>query len=391
MTKRKNKQLHILAVGVAIVVLMMSIIPFQIQVKAISKACQNSKACREAAAKEEEANQNAAKAASSASAYQMKVNELSVTIAKKETEIAETEAEIKSLKIEIEENEKKLASEQEALAELLVNMHFESDAEPIKVLAGASSISDLAEKAAREEVAKEQISVSAETIKQTKEELEASKAEVEDLWTQQNEAKTALVSKRAEQKSLVEKYENDAEAYTEIAKEEAEKRRAAEEAEQRKNPNLYGGGKFYSGANTYYWQDRCPEQQDWGFSTYPGVGVIGGYLCECTSYAGWKAFEAYGIVISFWGDAKSWDASARRRNYTVDHNPAAGTIGQFYSGPYGHVFWVESVNADGSINISEYNNYWSTGQLTGSYHMGDFGSQTIPAAQARSYNYIHLR
>ncbi|MBR3121938.1 CHAP domain-containing protein [Candidatus Saccharibacteria bacterium] len=383
----KNKKVRIVF---SVVVLIGLMVP-SIRVGAISLACRNSAACREAAAKEEEANRNAAKAESSANAYQMKVNELSVVIAGKEAEIAETEVNIKELKQKIEETEEKLQEEQEALATLLVNMHFESDAEPIKVLAGANSISDLAEKAAREAVAKEQISVSANNVKETKVKLEADKAEVEDLLGQQKSARASLVSKQAEQKELVEKYENDAEAYTEIAKEQAAKKRAAEEAEQKKNPNLYGGGRFYSGANTYYWQDRCPEQQDWGFSVYPGIGVIGGYLCECTSYAGWKAFENYGIVISFWGDAKSWDGSAKRRGYSVDHDPAAGTIGQFYSGPYGHVFWVESVNADGSINISEYNNYWSTGQLTGSYHMGDFGSQTISAAQARSYNYIHLK
>ena len=383
----KNKKVKIV---LSIVIFLGLMVP-SIRVGAISLACQNSPACREAAAKEEEANKKAASAESSANAYQMKVNELSVVIAGKEAEIVETEVNIKNLKKKIQETEEKLLEEQEALAELLVNMHFESDAEPIKVLAGASSISDLAEKAARDEVAKEQISVTANNVKETKEKLESDKTEVEDLLGQQKSARASLVSKQAEQKELVEKYENDAEAYTEIAKEQAAKKRAAEEAEQRKNPNLYGGGKFYSGANTYYWQDRCPEQQDWGFSVYPGVGVIGGYLCECTSYAGWKAFENYGVVISFWGDAKSWDSSARRRGYAVDHTPSAGSIGQFYSGPYGHVFWVESVNADGSINISEYNNYWSTGQLTGSYHMGDFGSQTVSAAQASSYNYIHLK
>ena len=60
---------------------------------------------------------------------------------------------------------------QEALAELLVNMHFESDAEPIRILAGATSISDLAEKAAREETVKEQISTTATEVKNAKDEL----------------------------------------------------------------------------------------------------------------------------------------------------------------------------------------------------------------------------
>ena len=56
--------------------------------------------------------------------------------------------------------------EQEALAEVLVNMHFEGDAEPIVILAGSTSISDLAEKAAREEAARAQISAQANKIKE---------------------------------------------------------------------------------------------------------------------------------------------------------------------------------------------------------------------------------
>ena len=116
-------------------------------------------------------------------------------------------------------------------------------------------------------------------------------------------------------------------------------------------------------------------------------------MCECVSYAGWKAYEAWGVALG-WGNAYSWDDGARADKsgrFYVDHNPAGQTIGQIDDGPYGHVFWVESVNDDGSINVTEYNNYWSTGQLTGSYHIGDFGARKISAAEAASYNYIHFR
>ncbi|MBR2710557.1 CHAP domain-containing protein [Candidatus Saccharibacteria bacterium] len=361
------------------------------RVGALSKACENSKECREAAQREEEANKKASEASNSASLFQAKVTELSLQIASMEMAIAETAAEVDDLNAKIIVTEKKLVAEKEALAELLVNMHFEDDSEPIKVLAGAESISDLAEKQARSEVVEQQISIKAADIKRAKEELEADRAKVEELLAEQRTTKVSLESTKAAQEELVIKYQNDASAYEEQARVALAEKIAAEEAEQRANPQLYGNGKVYSGANTYYWQDECPHHQDWDLSRYPGVGVIGGYLCECTSYAGWKAYERYGIVISFWGDAKSWKSSAEKRGYTVDHNPAAGTIGQAVGGTYGHVFWVESVNADGSVNITEYNNYWSTGQLTGSYHMGDFGSQTLSAAQAAGYNYIHLR
>ena len=369
----KNKKLRSMMMGALAGALVVAMIVVGNEASGISKACQNSAACREAVEKEQEANKNAAAAASSANWFQTKVNELSAEIAGKEVEIAETEAEIKALKKQIEITEAKLLEEQEALAELLINMHFESDAEPIRILAGASSISDLAEKAAREEVVKEQISVSAAAVRQAKEELEADKAEVEELLAQQQAAKEALTTKRAEQQSLVAKYENDAEAYAEMAKAAQEAQREAERAEQEAHPELYRGSA-YSGANTYPWQADCPGRQD-EYLTYwedvYGWHKIGGYVCECVSYAGWKAYEYYGVVAA-WGNAYSWDDRARELGYIVDHSPAANTIGQVDGYPYGHVFWVESVNADGSINISEYNVNWPS---IGCY-IGDYCSRT---------------
>lgn len=358
---------------------------------AISKACQNSAACREAVEKEKEATKNAASAAQTANAYQAKVGELTVEVAKKEAEIAETEAEIKDLKGQITETEARLAEEQEALAELLVNMHFESDAEPIKILAGASSISDLAEKAAREEVVKEQISATAVAVKKAKEKLEADKAEVERLLEEQQSARESLVAKKSEQQALVTKYENDAEAYAEVAKAAQLAQREAEKAEQEAHPELYRGSA-YTGANTYPWQADCPGRQD-EYITYweDGLGwnSIGGYVCECVSYAGWKAYERFGVAIS-WGNAYSWDDAAISAGYLVNKTPAANTVGQVDGYPYGHVFWVESVNSDGSINVTEYNNAYATYLYSGSMHYGDFGSRTISASEVWQYNFIHF-
>lgn len=358
---------------------------------AISKACQNSAACREAVEKEKLANKNAASAASSANAYQARVNELTAEIAGKEADIIQTEVEIKELKKQIEITEAKLLEEQEALAELLIGMHFEADSEPIKILAGASSIFDLAEKAARADVVKQQISASAEAVKQAKEQLEADKAEVEDLLAQQKAARESLLAKRSEQQRLVEKFANDAEAYAEQAKAAQQAQREAERAEQEAHPELYRGSA-YTGANTYPWQGDCPGKQD-AYLTYwedaYGWHKIGGYVCECVSYAGWKAYEYYGLAIG-WGNAYSWDDGARAAGYRVDHNPAANTIGQVDGYPYGHVFWVESVNGDGSINVTEYNNAYATYLYSGSMHYGDFGARRIGANEIWQYNFIHL-
>ena len=300
-------------------------------------------------------------------------------------------AEADALAKEIEETEKKLLAEQEALAELLINMHFEGDSEPITILAGSSSISDLAEKQARAEVVKQQISATAAKVKAAKEKLEADKARVEALLEQQKTAKAELESTRAEQQELVRKYQNDAESYASAAKAAKEAQRAAERAEQEAHPELYRGSA-YTGDNTYPWQADCPGRQD-DYITYWedawGVHKIGGYVCECVSYAGWKAYEAFGVAPA-WGNAYSWDDRARAIGYRVDHEPDANTIGQADGYPYGHVFWVESVNYDGSINVTEYNNAYATYLYSGSLHYGDFGSRRIAASEVWQYNFIHF-
>lgn len=364
------------------------------EVEGISLACSKSEECKKAAAEEVQANENAANASNTATMYQAKVNELAAQIAAKQKEIGETEGKVEELKDQIAETEKKLAENQAALAELLIDMHFEGDAEPITILAGSSSISDLAEKAARSEVVKQQISVTATKIKEAKQKLEEDKAQVEALLEQQKIAKRDLESSRAEQQSLVAKYQNDAAAYEKEAKEALARKIAAEEEYQRTHPDEFVSGVTYSGMNSYPWRDKCPSEMDQYYTVYNG-SFVGGYVCECTSYAGWKAYEATGgrLAISWWGNAKSWASSAIARGYRVDKIPSANSIGQSgtpSSAGTGHVFWVESVNGDGSVNITEYNNWWSTGRLTGSYHVGDFGAQTISAAEAAKYNYIHI-
>ena len=354
----------------------------------ISLPCRNSPECMEAVEKERKANQDAASASSSANMLQKKVQELNVEIAGRELEIAETQAQVDDLAKQIKETEAKLKDEQEALTELLVGLHFEGDAEPITILAGSSSISDLAEKQARSEVVKQQIGATAQKVKEAKIKLESDKAKVEELLEQQKSAKAELVAKRTEQQQLVEKYQNDAAAYAQVAEEAKAAQRAAEQAEQEAHPERYSGSS-YTGVNTYPWQGDCPGRQD-DYGTVWNGYYIGGYVCECVSYAGWKAYEAFGKVIA-WGNAYSWDDKARSYGYRVDHTPEADSIGQVDGGQYGHVFWVESVNADGSINVTEYNNAYATRLYSGDFHYGDFGARTISASEVWQYNYIHLK
>jgi len=112
-----------------------------------------------------------------------------------------------------------------------------------------------------------------------------------------------------------------------------------------------------------YAQTQKGQIDKWGF-----------YTRNCTSYSAYKADL---IVKNFhnsmkgpngktgkYGNAHSWNENAGAIGFKVSSNPVANSIvvwesNKGGSGPYGHVAYVESVNQNGTFNISEYN--WNYG------------------------------
>lgn len=133
--------------------------------------------------------------------------------------------------------------------------------------------------------------------------------------------------------------------------------------------------------------------------TYSGMGsgeYVGSYrggsvgnryaFGNCTFYV-YDRRAAIGRPIgSFWGNAATWAAAARASGYAVNNTPAPGAVAHWnaYSDPwvgyYGHVGIVESVNADGTVTISEMNN-----SAYGGFNI--VNRRTIPAGAVS--NYIH--
>ena len=332
--------------------------------------------CKPGDTKCEEAKKNMQDNQSAANSYTKKADSVGAIIEQLNGEIdelnntiAENEAKVAKLNKEIEKTEAKLEDEQEALAELLVNMHFESDAEPIRILAGATSISDLAEKAARDEVVKQEIASASDKVKAAKEKLDQEKADVEAKLKENEASRSLLASKKADQKDLKEKYEKNADDASAVA---AYWEKQVQALAWTPPSNTSGNGNRWAGtSNTYPYAGNCP-QDNVQYSAY------GGAVCQCTSYASWKAKEKWGITNTWGGNAYSDENGAGHYvpgsgiySY-VDSSPAPNTIAIWKSGPYGHVAWVESVNADGSINISEYNVNWPS---IGCY-IGDYCSRT---------------
>lgn len=117
----------------------------------------------------------------------------------------------------------------------------------------------------------------------------------------------------------------------------------------------WGGGAVYGGANGY----------DYGY---------------CTWYAANRRASSGNPIPSNLGNASTWRALAQQAGFSVGNTPKAGAV--IWTPPrdyYGHVGYVESVNPDGSVNISEMNTVgW-----------GVVSKKTLSAGAAAGYSYIY--
>ena len=96
---------------------------------------------------------------------------------------------------------------------------------------------------------------------------------------------------------------------------------------------------------------------------------------QCTQWAWYKRQD----LPSNLGNANAWARNAAAAGFVVNRTPSAGAVFQTSAGWYGHVGYVEAVNADGSIVVSEMN-YGVNYRVIRS---------TIPASYVGNFNYIH--
>ena len=117
------------------------------------------------------------------------------------------------------------------------------------------------------------------------------------------------------------------------------------------------------------------------------AALNGGYFGQCTYYM-YNRFAQLGSPIrtTGLGNAAEWPANAAAAGYGVSSTPRAGTAIVFQRGVggadpvYGHVGFVERVNADGSLFISEMN-------VQG---VNVISTRTIPAGVAAQATYINF-
>lgn len=304
--------------------------------------------------------------------YQAEAGRLSTQAATLEGELAKLNAEKATIQslinlnqarhdklvADIAANEKKIATNREALGQTIASLYVDDDISPLEMVASSSSVSEYIDKQTRREAVNKRLTSTIAEIKRLKAELERQRQEVERVLTDQKNQRAALAAKEREKQQLIDKTRGEEAAFQKLSSESRAKKDALQQEQQReiarRMASSRGGGAAVAGdpsrggypshlANSDYYN---PVVDPWGM-----------YARQCVSYTAWKVYQKNGHM-PYWGghgNANQWPGNARAAGIPVSKTPRAGSVGVIMAGEYGHVVWVDSVNGDGTINISQYN------------------------------------
>jgi surface antigen len=306
---------------------------------------------------------------------------ISDVIAKLQAEINALQARINDnqnkladLRVQIAAAEAELAKQKNLLGETIKTMYVEGDISTVEMLASSKDLSDFFDKQQYRESVRSKIKTTLDKITALKLELNTQRETVEKLIAEQQGLQANLAAQRAENDRILamnqaQQSELDNQIKANSGKiSELRKAQAAENAKLFRGTRVIGGAACDAGSGDTYPAKWCAIPQD---SVIDSWGM---YNRECVSYTAWKVYES-GRFMPYWGgrgNANQWDENARAAGIPVDTSPRPGDVAVSNSGFYGHVMYVESVNPNGTINISQYN-YSLNGTYSRAYNMSKAG------------------
>ncbi len=315
---------------------------------------------------------------------QVEANGLEATIDGLSVQINGLQSEIDTNKAKSEDLQRQIVAAQAELDEqkriMGINikaMYLEGDISTIEMLATSKDLSDYFDKQQYRNTVENKIKDSLDKITALRQQLKEQQTQLNDLILQQTNLQAQLGAQKAEQDRLLnlnsdQRSSLDGQLKTNFAR-IADLRRQQAIA----NSSLGAG---------------APIAGDPGHGGYPSrynnatmdslVDAWGMYNRECVSYTAWKVYEAYGNM-PYWGgigNANQWPGNARAAGIPTGSTPKAGSVAVSMAGYYGHTMWVEAVNADGSIWVSQYN--WD--------FRGTYSEMRVSAGSASNLTYIYF-
>jgi peptidoglycan hydrolase CwlO-like protein len=311
-------------------------------------------ACHKAADAQAAAEKAAKDASSQVSAYETKVKQYAAAVAQVQAQIDQNNAEITELQVQIDAANQRLETLKAMLSKTIKQLYLSGDTSALDVLASSGSLSDFVNRTAQASSLQGKAKAVAAQVEETKTKLEKDQATAKGKLAENEAAKKTAAEQQAEQQAFVAEWSNKQSEYAATA-DAAKKKKQAEMDAQYKIITANTGGNVVAGdpnKGRYPASNVCPGAAD---SYYP-MGAGNGLACECYSYGIWKIYQRLGYVPSnvhgLYGPKAMYGVSGTNGGGT---QPRANSAGIMTNGYYGHIVWVEGVNSDGTVNISQYN------------------------------------
>lgn len=314
-------------------------------------------------------NAQAAKLAGQRQTLESQLAKLNAEKSKIQAKIDLFSAKAKKLAEQIKESEIKIAENQDALGTIMADIAVDNDISPLEMLASSNNISDLLDKQTYRATVQEELDATIKEIDALKKKLEKQKADVDRAIKDQESARDQLAQKENEKAQLISATRGQESKFQKLSAQAKAEKDQVQEAQQRAIAAALaaagGGGSAVAGD-----PGRGGYPNNLASSDYynPVVDPWGMYSRQCVSYTAWKVYQKNGYM-PYWGgrgNANQWPGNARAAGIQTSSVPRAKSVGVISAGLYGHVVWVESVNANGTINISQYNE-WLPGLGWGYY------------------------
>lgn len=311
-------------------------------------------------AKEQEAskyNSEASRLGEMADSLQSELDKINGQITAIQGQIIDSQKKIDNLNAQIKRNEILIKQRRKAMGQVLADMHVDDQISPLEMLASSNSIGDYIDKQEQRSSLRTSLNGKIKEIKALQKKLEDNKKLVENTLRDQEAQRNVLSSKQSEKAKLVADTKNDQNAYSALAQKRNSEVAKLREEQAAANRRALGNGVSIPGG--------IP-----GGGGYPGVWANapldayvdpwGLYTRECVSYVAWKIHSTGRYVPHFGGagNANQWPSTAARHGISSGSTPKAGAAAVMNIGYYGHVMYVESVNGDGTITVSDYNFAW---------------------------------
>ena len=300
--------------------------------------------------------------AAQASSYQDAIDKLQLQINGLQQSIVDNQLASDKLQQQIDQAQADLVQQKQVLGENIKAMYLEGQISTLEILASSNNISDF--------VNKQEYRNSVQSkVKDTLDKINALKVQL-DL--QQKELKAAIATLQTQQSQLSasQSQQNNMLAYTEGQKAAYDQQIQANSSKiaELRRQQIIANSRNVVGVTTY--GGSCG-------GGYPGtaVGPYGYWGCnyakdntidnwgmfnrECVSYTAYRV-AASGRYMPNWGgvgNANQWPDDASAAGIPMDYggNARVGDVAISTAGTWGHAMYVEAVNGDGTVTVSQYN------------------------------------